>query len=180
MALSVSPFEITQADGVFAVGLESRKTKLSAVGVAGEDEIDAAAFGVIESVGMMSEEDAKIVAGDGVAGLVNHAMQFRIVFGEIDAGDGDGVALVFDDDVLVDEQRQPGHAKGVDDFEGVFTVIVVAEHGEVTERGLHLLGGVDDGSKVAVGGIDQVAGVDDQVGLQLVDGLGDGGQMGRG
>lgn len=151
--------------------------ELPAVGVSREDEVDAVVLGGVEGVRVVCEEESEVVAVQSAAGAVDESAEFVVVFGPVDACDGEGVASCVDICGLVDEEVEPASLEGPGDGGGVVAVVVVSEDGVDAERSVEAGDRVDDLAEVAVGVVEHVAGVGDQVGSGEVDRVDDGAEV---
>jgi hypothetical protein len=168
-------FDVLFAHGGEAEWREEGETDLSAVGVAGEDEIGAAGAGVTQDgvgeVGLVAHDDERAVelGGDG-------AVEVGLGVGDVvEAGEPETLAVALDGKVLVDERGDAVAGEGVEDALGADLDVVVAEDG-VAEGALEVaqdlgatVGGLEGEGPVTRTGADVVAGEEDEVGLELVD-----------
>jgi hypothetical protein len=176
--------QLTEAEEAFGVffahgrkdeGGHEGQANLAAVGVAGEDDVDETASGMLEN-------------GVGVVGLVRHENDGAVGVwgdGELEVGGGgagvvDGAepepgAVAFDGEVLIDEDGDAVGGKGLDDEWSADGGVVVAEAGIAQGAGE----GAEDFAAAVGGGAggdegegalgDEVSGEQDHVGGEGVD-----------
>ena len=147
------------------------------MGVAGEHEVDEREAGVLDygiyEVGLVAEED------DGGVG-VRRDGEVKIAGGDsriVGAGEPDVGVAAFDGGVAVDQDGGAVGFEGVDDGLRAYGDVVVAEDG-VTLRGGEAgedlgtkAGGFDGEGDRTGAAADEVAGEDDEIGLEGVDAL---------
>jgi hypothetical protein len=168
-------FGVLLAEGGEAEWWEEGQADLSAVGVAGEDEVGAAGAGVAQDgvgeVGLVAHDEERAVelGGDGAVEVGHGGAD------ALEAGEPEALAVVLDGEVLVDERGDAVGGEGVEDAFGADLGVVVAEDGEakgaleVAEDLGTTDGGLEGEGVVTGAGADVVAGEEDEVGLELVD-----------
>jgi len=156
-------------------GAEDGHADLASVGVAGEHEVDQAATGMgydgVGEVGAVGHEQDGAVGAVGDGGVqVGH-----VGYGVVDAAEPEAAAGALDGDVFVDQKRDADGRKDGADGGRAEDGVVVAHDGEAlravdaVEEACAVLHGVhgEAAAERAVG--DEVAGEEDEVGLERVD-----------
>lgn len=150
---------------------------LAAVGVAGELEVDAGGCCPVDELGLVGQEQHGVVG----VGAVQGSGEVGAVAGEagglgrdvIHAGDHEGVATAFEQQMAVAQRFPAQLVHQVDPALGLAVVLVVAGDVDPGQGGSH--GAEWGGLGVAAFGcaVRDVSGVADQIGLQRVDRLAD-------
>lgn len=170
-------FDVLLAHGGEDERADGGEADLASVGVAGEHGIDVGearvADDVVDVIRLMAHEDDGRGGGGG-DGEVEIGVAGAGVVG---AAEPEVVGAALDRDVAVDEHGRAVGAEGIDDVLGTDGDVVVAETGEALgglELGEDLGGDAGGAPGDAVGGraaADDVAGDEDEVGVEVVDGL---------
>lgn len=175
MAEAVEAFGVLLAHGRQDERTDEGQPDLATMGVAGEHDVDEGAAGVCENfvgvVGLVRHEEDGAVGfcGDGEVEVGTAGA------GVVDAAEPEAVAVSFDGEMLVDENRSAVGGEGLGDQGAVEGDIVVAEDGVAQGGGE---GGEDLGAaaeRVAAGDEgegavgDEVAAEEDEVGVEGVD-----------
>lgn len=170
-------FDVLLAHGWEDERADGGDAHLAAVGVAGEHGVDVAearvADDVVDVVGLVAHEDDGRggIGGDGEIEVGGAGA------GVVGAAEPDVVGAALDGDVAVDEHGRAVGAEGIDDVLGADGDVVIAEAGEAlgrAELGEDLGGDAGGAPGDAVGGgaaADEVAGEEDELGVEVVDGL---------
>lgn len=158
---------------------QERKPDLAAVGVTGEHEVDEGPAGLLDNtvgvVGFVCHEN------DGAIGVGWHCeIKIRVaVCGVVESADPEAVAIAFDGDVLVYQNRSFVCIEGIDDRRGVVGDVMIAEAGEALGSGesrenlCTATDGMATGNEGNGAMGDEVSGEENQVGGESVDSVND-------
>jgi hypothetical protein len=169
-------FDVLLAHGGKDEGADDGEADLAAVGVAGEHEVDGGEAGmaadVVGVVGLVAEQDGGGAVGEVGDGEVEVGVAGSGVVGSAEPED---VAAALDGGVAVDEDGQAVGFEGRDDVGWAGDGVVVAEDAEALgnlEAGEDLCadaGGLPGEGEGQGAVADEVAGDDDELGVEGVD-----------
>lgn len=168
----VAERQAAQADRTLAAATV-RKHKLTAMGVTGKSQIDAALARLVEGVGMVGQQQGQIAVALGVDSPADQTRQLRRSMGKIDSRYPQPHALMVKHQGFVDQQLKFGLAEASDQLGAVVEVIVIAQHHVDAQRSGHLPQRVDDIVEHAQRQIDKIARDRDQIAPGTMDRLDD-------